>query len=273
MARLMKQLRVTKFDSAKRNADGTYSDQQEWTCISEIGKDCGGTVLTPHDYLQTENRYVNAVLRFFRASGLPHLRVTNFSNNFTRDELAQQKKKYPFLQHASLDSLNFAEDQTVGPDEIALLVVQNLRGTLNCKLEIEGAFFAHFGWDYYMYLGCSGNCERARIETEADGMFVEDFISPHARPVDSAIPMTILISDKLVDFEMIDGEPEYYIGSEVIVPNVDWRKVLAAFDFSDEHPFFGSYEIDAKVGQRLIDEFGLALDTEGCELTLNTTGC
>ena len=268
----MKHYRVTKFDSKKRNADGTYMDQQEWTCIGEIGKKCGSMVLTPQVYLRTEAAYVNAVLRSFEASGLPHLRVTNLSMRHTCDELAEQEAEFPFLDTANLASLDFVEDQTVGPDEIALLVVQNLRGTLGCKLEFEGNFFVHFGWDYYMYIGCTGNDEMARAETEHDGLFVEEFISPHARPTGENIPMKIEVSDRSVDFDLIDGEPQYYVGSELLIPIDDWRQVRAAFGYSEEHPFFGFYHVNAKVGQNLIEGFDLPLDLEGCELTVNTTG-
>jgi len=54
-----------------------------------------------------------------------------------------------------------------------------LREAIWCKLEAEGRFYIHFGWDYYMYIGSDKSSADAIQLATSDGLFVEDFISPY----------------------------------------------------------------------------------------------
>ena len=169
----MHEYRVTKFDKTKRGSDGTYLDQTEWTSIADIGKPSNGSVLTVADYLRTEARYVNAIHRFFAASGLAHLRVIQISDRYAAETLEELKNDQPELYSPAFAETKYAEDQPVSGEQITLLAQQNLRGILECSLECNGQFFVHFGWDYYMYIGGQAACETACEETEKDGLFVE----------------------------------------------------------------------------------------------------
>ncbi|MFS0697982.1 S1 RNA-binding domain-containing protein [Streptomyces nitrosporeus] len=42
-----------------------------------------------------------------------------------------------------------------------------------CRLEVEGRFTVHVGWDRYVYIGSSGPCEEALARTRALGLFPE----------------------------------------------------------------------------------------------------
>ncbi|WP_342786938.1 hypothetical protein [Streptomyces tailanensis] len=42
-----------------------------------------------------------------------------------------------------------------------------------CRLEAEGTFAVHVGWDQYLYIGSSGPCEEAVARTHALGLFPE----------------------------------------------------------------------------------------------------
>ncbi|WP_435841088.1 S1 RNA-binding domain-containing protein [Streptomyces fagopyri] len=49
-----------------------------------------------------------------------------------------------------------------------------------CRLETEGAFTVHVGWDQYLYIGSSRPCEAALIHTRALGLFPERLdVSPY----------------------------------------------------------------------------------------------
>lgn len=269
----MNEYRVTKYDPAKRADDGVYLDQQEWNCISDIGKLSSGSKLTPEAYLHTEGAYVDAVLRFFAASGLPHLRVTGAYHRATSDVLSEMRSDHPYFDIPSPDDLKYREDQVVGVDEIAFLVMQNLRGTLDCRLEYHEAFFVHFGWDYYMYVGCRGDCAQACRDVSAGELFVEEFASPHRRPDgEPPPPIKILVSDKTKDFFTEDGETIYYVGSEIDLPDTGWEDLRPLFGMSSEHPFFGYFDIDQKVAGRLKDALDISLDLDICVYTLDTTG-
>lgn len=268
----MYEYRVTKYDPAKRASDGTYLDQQEWTSPGDIGKSANGYTLTPADYLLTEARYVRAILRFFEASGLQHLRVTGLANRDTPEELEDLKRDQPALYEPAFASAQFREDQTVGEAEISLLGKMNLRDILECSMEINGKFFVHFGWDYYMYIGCQAECMSAASGTEADGMYVEPFTSPRRRPDNFTAPAKILVSDKVRDIIAVDGDAIPIVGDEIELPNAKLADLRRWVGMSEEHPFFGYFDIDQAVADRLNAELGLALDLDGCDYTLDTTG-
>ncbi|MFI5476876.1 hypothetical protein ACIA6D_42795 [Streptomyces cacaoi] len=42
-----------------------------------------------------------------------------------------------------------------------------------CRLEVEGVFAAHVGWDQYLYIGSNRHCEEALVRTRATGLFPE----------------------------------------------------------------------------------------------------
>jgi small subunit ribosomal protein S1 len=40
-----------------------------------------------------------------------------------------------------------------------------------CRLEVEGKFAVHIGWDQYVYIGSREPCERALAHTRTRGLF------------------------------------------------------------------------------------------------------
>ncbi len=267
----MHEFRVTKYDPAKRSRDGTYLDQQEWTCANEMGKSFDGQALTP-DYLNTEARYLRAVSRFFEASGLSHLRVTCLeARSKTISALEDIKRDQPYLCEPGFTLADYREDQAVGAAEIPLLGKLNLRGILECKLEFDGKFFVHFGFDYYMYIGCQPDCMSAVSETGADNLYVEMFTSPHRRPDGFNAPAKIQVSDKILDMVTIDNESVPVVGSEIVLADAQLTELKRMFGMSEEHPFFGYFDIDEAVAARLNAAFGLILNIDRCSYTLDTT--
>jgi hypothetical protein len=63
------QWRVTKYDPAMRNEHGHFTGD-EWIMTQEIGSVVDGKLFTKNEYLEMEDRYVNAAEEFFLASGL-----------------------------------------------------------------------------------------------------------------------------------------------------------------------------------------------------------
>ena len=181
------------------------------------------------------------------------------------------KRDQPYLCEPGFMLAAYREDQAVGAAEIPLLVKLNLRGILECKLEFEGKFFVHFGWDYYMYIGCQPDCISAVSETEADNLYVEMFTSPHRRPDDFKVPAKILVSDKILDVMIIDNESVPFIGSEIVLPDTQLAELRHMFGMSEEHPFFGYFDIDEAVANRLNAALDLNLNLDRCDYTLDTT--
>jgi len=54
-----------------------------------------------------------------------------------------------------------------------------LREVIWCRLESELSFYIHFGWDYYMYVGSLISSKEAIEYGKANGLFIEEMISPY----------------------------------------------------------------------------------------------
>src|SRR4051794_29536840 len=155
--------RVTKYDPELRDENGAYLGD-DWTSISDIGKSYGGKELTLADYLATEDRYVKSALAFLRESGIPRLVVEDL-------EIAPPSAK---AQELGLPPLSPPEEgERLDADRVADVVRMALREDIWCRLEAPGRFFLHFGYDYYMYVGCRTDLPHAVEETRRLGLYVE----------------------------------------------------------------------------------------------------
>ncbi|TGA99779.1 hypothetical protein E4665_02170 [Sporolactobacillus shoreae] len=151
--------RITKYDPAKRNQDGSYADAKEWTSYSDIGKS-----VSEDEYLRTEENYLNAIKAFAEELAITEVSLSALDGNSTEDAINLFKiwlgKKISLKDAVKLARLVLRED-------------------LWCKMEVPDYFFVHFGYDYYMYIGAYKDCPAARKKTEASGLFVESFASPY----------------------------------------------------------------------------------------------
>jgi len=167
---LQHQWRVTKYDPALRTSTGLFTGD-EWILFSQLGSTIDSELLTPERYLWAEDRYVDAVERFLAASEIEALMI---------EGLQTGSYKPNDVDRLGLRSIPVAEGQVLSATgEIGHVCRLNLREHLWCRLQAEGAFFVHFGWDYYMFVGSSRPCEDAIAETIAAGLFVEPAISPY----------------------------------------------------------------------------------------------
>jgi len=151
----MHQYRVTKYDPHYR-VNGAYT-RDEWTSFSDVGESFGGVPFTLADYEEAEARHI----AFLCA-------------------LVEQEVAYPL----TIDSLEsdpvacpWSSRQTIGPQELPVLLRDVLRGRCWCRL-MGRSFFIHFGYDYYMYVGCSFTSEGITALAGRFGLFAEPLQSP-----------------------------------------------------------------------------------------------
>ena len=69
--------------------------------------------------------------------------------------------------------------KAVTVQEVRELAKLTLRNAIWCKLGFKKQFFVHFGYDYYMYIGASKDCTKAKEVVKETGLFIEDFKSPY----------------------------------------------------------------------------------------------
>ncbi|MGW6742985.1 S1 RNA-binding domain-containing protein [Streptomyces sp. NPDC055025] len=151
--------RVTKYNPADRDEHGHYTGSED--------------VFSDHG--EVEASYLQAVAAFARDTGVDHLVV--------------REPQIPSLAHFGieppvdgfgLDGL-FPADPTGFYDgaEVPLDVgLELVRAMLRdngawCRLEEEGTFAVHVGWDQYLYIGSVQPCEEALTRTRTLGLFPE----------------------------------------------------------------------------------------------------
>jgi len=164
--------RVTRYDPALRNDQGHYP-LGDWSSFSDVGKIFNGQPLTFQQYLPYETAYVHAAIAFLSNAGLDDLQVVYLENreaeNFDAAHCDGISLVPALLQVGSM----------VGRDNLADIVRLNLREVLWCKLEAEGRFYLHFGWDFYMYIGSISPSAEAIHVARTLGLFVEPMTSPY----------------------------------------------------------------------------------------------
>ncbi|WP_329405971.1 S1 RNA-binding domain-containing protein [Streptomyces sp. NBC_00704] len=148
---------VTKYDPADRDHHGRYA----------------GTEDTTSDHGPVEAAYLQAVAAFAEDSCV--------------DQLAIREPELAGFVHFGLeppvDGDGLAGLFPAGPagfHDGALVPIgvglELVRAMLRdngawCRLEVEGEFTVHVGWDQYLYLGSSRPCEAALTRTRALGLF------------------------------------------------------------------------------------------------------
>jgi hypothetical protein len=164
--------RVTKYDPSRRDARGAFLDP-DWTSHSDIGKAFGGKTLVIDEYLRVESAYAAAARAFFQEAGCPALTVVDLEANDVQPGTVA-------LGLADLVDPPVQEGESVGDAQLERLCRLNLRELVWCKLEAEsGAFYVHFGQDFYMYIGTQAPSEAVIWRVVASGLFVDPMTSPY----------------------------------------------------------------------------------------------
>ena len=166
----MYQWRITKYDPQFRNELGQFT-RIEWIGIWQVGHMLDGHFFTKEEYLAVESAYLAAALACFNESGVPHLVVTGLQRNNFQIPLV--------VTEECIEVPDIDEGTTLTGDEICAVCRLVLREAFWCRLEFERDFFIHFGWDYYMYCGCSKPLRSSLRIAESRGLFVEPCNSPY----------------------------------------------------------------------------------------------
>ncbi|MER7111330.1 RNA-binding protein [Streptomyces sp. NPDC000229] len=151
--------RVTKYDPADRDEHGHYT----------------GAEHTVSDHGETEAAYLRAVLAFAAEADIGRLSV--------------REPQVPSLAHFDLERPldgfglegvfptglpGFHDGAEVALDIALELVRLMLRDSgAWCRLEAEGSFAVHVGWDQYLYISSSRPCEEALARTRELGLYPE----------------------------------------------------------------------------------------------------
>ncbi|MGB3850827.1 MAG: hypothetical protein WA958_12730 [Tunicatimonas sp.] len=166
--------RIAKYNPENRNSDGSYSDQSEWTSISDIGNPDYGSP-TYEQYEAVENKYVQAVLEILKEKSVKDLSVRGLELCYTKKDFDE------FVKDGRLHNLPINFDTEISPlrngSKISLGYLEKiirliLRETIWMRLESEKVKVM-FGYDYYMYVYCEPLLDETMREIKLNGVFVE----------------------------------------------------------------------------------------------------
>jgi len=166
--------RITKFDPKKRNEEGHFLDNSEWTAISDIGKSEYRNV-DYEEYEQTERAYAESIKLILDEKNISSLKIDSLELHHSFDDFENYKKDGR-LKNIDVDfnnEIDILENGTIlNLTQIQKMIRLILRETIWMNL-LESEFKITFGYDYYMYVECSKlkNSTINRIETM--GLFVE----------------------------------------------------------------------------------------------------
>lgn len=165
--------RITKYNPDFRDSQGSYF-KDDWTSISDLGKSFSGNVFTIQEYLKIEQKYVDTVLLFVKYLKIPGLKVKN---------LMKWTEEFIYSEYYSKEMINLynsvKENDLLDSDKLMNLCKLVLRENLGCQLLYEDKIFIHFGYDYYMYVGCTESCDEVIQKVSQLGLFVEQIESPY----------------------------------------------------------------------------------------------
>jgi len=166
--------RITKYNPDFRDEDGVF-EGEDWTSISDVGKNFSGRTLTFEEYLSVENKYISSALHFFNETDLKNLSVV---------DLEQKQDQKRNIEDARFSGINyekniFREGMEIDGSNLPQLCRLILREIIWCRLESNQNFYIHFGWDFYMYIGTSIWPDVSIDFTKREGLFVEEMESPH----------------------------------------------------------------------------------------------
>lgn len=167
----MVELRVTKYSPALRDAQGRYT-RNDWTSVSDVGSEWADGVLTLERYLAIEDQYVSVVEQLMQSAGVSELCISHL-------EVHEGSWRHvpSALQEETRSDLELVRiGRPMGFDLIQKVVRLTLREVMWCRLIGTRDFYVHFGYDYYMFVGFSGQMDE--IANVSTPLFVESFASP-----------------------------------------------------------------------------------------------
>ncbi|MDB4872698.1 MAG: hypothetical protein JWL97_3702 [Gemmatimonadales bacterium] len=151
--------RVTKYNPADRDERGY----------------CAGTESSMSDHGPVEAAYLRAVAAFAEETGVGRLEIREPEVvSFINVGLEAPVDGYGLAGLFPPDLSGYRDGAQVTVAVGLELVRAMLRDNgAWCRLEVEGRFFVHVGYDQYLFVGSSDPCERAQALTRTLGLFPE----------------------------------------------------------------------------------------------------
>lgn len=205
--------RVTKYDPADRDEFGRYVGVED--SISDHGP--------------VEAAYLAAVAAFAEETGVQQLEIREPEiAGFVNFGLDAPVDGYG-LEALFPSDLSGYHDGAQVPVAVGLELVRAMLRDNGawCRLEVEGRFFVHVGYDQYVYVGSIDPCERAQMRACALGLFAERIdASPYAPDFDESGPQRPADDDFWLQLHLAIPRNEAILLEEGYVQNASrWHRI------------------------------------------------
>lgn len=175
--------RITKYDPKDRDQNGVFL-KESWTSFSDVGKVVDGSKVTVEDYIRVEDAYIQAVKAFFEPVKPIPVTFCDLEYMDHIEALAEMQGKYPTFYSPELLRLftTLSDGCRLDYNQIDPLCRLILREHIWGKMMLEDKhhrMFAHFGYDYYMYLGSNHSDKQVLSKIKKTGLYIEPYRSPY----------------------------------------------------------------------------------------------
>ena len=163
---------ITKYNPVYRDEQRRYL-RDEWTAYSDIGRKYNDEIFTLEQYLEIEDKYIQAIIQFMKCNKVTSLRVTKLEKKSgpVRDtDWTQEMKNI----HENIKNRILVSEEDL--ENICRLI---LREYLWCRLRNDKNMEVDFSYDYYMDIASKSRCKKTISDIEKSGLFVEEYESPY----------------------------------------------------------------------------------------------
>ena len=165
---------IVKYAPENYDEKGIYR-KNEWLMVSDIGKVYDGKRFTREEYLETEDKYAQAVIRGMELAGCSFLTVEYLSISRSKTDMKRfTPKDILYEQNKDLYDmfLSIKEGLRIHISQIEKAVRLNLRGFMDCDLTNKKKdFYVRFGFDYYMTFNSNIDKSILKKEIEKIGLY------------------------------------------------------------------------------------------------------
>lgn len=170
---------VVKYKPEYYSEKGYYT-KEEWGCMGYVGRVYDNHLLTLDEYLEVEQKYINAVTRIMVLTNCSYLTVSFLGDTVPRTKDSIRKmlsEKNRFFQYDKVlyDSfMDLVEGKRIYIANIPYVVSLNLRGyTYTALTNLQKGLEIHFGYDYYMYFNTKLPIDIVREEIHKIGLHLD----------------------------------------------------------------------------------------------------
>ncbi len=170
----MKTYRISKYNPAKRNSKGHYTELNEWTSISDIGKPKYGNI-SFQEYFDIENAYcaaIDIISDFLGEKVFILQEVENRNNQESLTLDAQEGYLKGLPKNIVSYILGIQENKIVPIAELHLQIRLCLREIIWGKY-LGARMHLRFGYDYYMYVDTDFLPDHIIKKIQAHNLFVD----------------------------------------------------------------------------------------------------